>query len=217
MRVKSDAKRQAILDAAKSVFEEMGYERASMSEVAARATSSKATLYNYFQSKETLFFALIEYTAGLHSETGITLCDGNDLPPKVREIFTLLDPEADIATVLQNFGEQAISTFHTPSILATMRMVIAASNNSDIGKLFYERGPSKAFKMTEMFFAAAMEAGKLRRADPRIVEMHWRGLLKGSLLESGLYNVQPELTQEEVKNIVTAAVDVFMRAYGPKE
>lgn len=216
MRSKSETKRQTILDAAKAVFEETGYERASMAEVAARASSSKATVYNYFESKEALFFALIEYSAGLHTESESFLCGGDDLPGPVMEIFSILDPKTDIATALQTFGERAMSTFHSPSMLATLRMVIAASNNSDIGKLFYERGPAKAFKMTENFFSAAIEAGKLRRADPRLVEMHWRGLLKGPIMEAGLYNVQPELTPDEIKTLVTAAVDVFMRAYGPE-
>ncbi len=214
MRSKSEIKRQAILDAAKAVFEETGFERASMAEVAARASSSKATVYNYFESKEALFLALIEYSAGLQTDSRCFLRNGDDLPVTVMEIFAILDPAADIATALQTFGERAISTFHSPSMLATMRMVIAAANHSDIGKLFYERGPAKAFKITENFFAAAMQAGKLRRADPRIAEMHWRGLLKGAILEAGLYNVQPELTPQEIKAIVTAAVDVFMRAYG---
>lgn len=216
MRIKSDTRRQAILEAAKAVFEETGYERASMAEVAARAGSSKATLYNYFESKEALFFELIEYTAGLHTGSKCFLRDSEDLPGPVMEIFSILDPTTDIATALQTFGERVITTFHSPSMLATLRMVIAAANNSDIGKLFYERGPAKAFKITENFFTAAMEAGKLRRADPRIAEMHWRGLLKGPILEAGLYNVQPELTPEEIKTIVTAAVNVFMRAYGPE-
>ena len=126
MRSKSDTKRQTILDAAKAVFEEMGYERASMAEVAARAGSSKATLYNYFESKEALFFALIEYTAGLHTESESFLRNDEDLPCSVMEIFSVLDPATDIATALQTFGERAMGTFHSPSMLATLRMVIAA-------------------------------------------------------------------------------------------
>lgn len=52
--------RDHILQAAKRVFLERGFERASMDEVAARAQTSKRTLYAHFKSKQQLFFAVIE-------------------------------------------------------------------------------------------------------------------------------------------------------------
>lgn len=45
MRVKSEARRQAILDVAAEVFREHGFEHASMSEMTARLGGSKSTLY----------------------------------------------------------------------------------------------------------------------------------------------------------------------------
>ncbi|WP_414058446.1 TetR/AcrR family transcriptional regulator [Rouxiella chamberiensis] len=55
MRTLTEARRQAIIDTATELFQEMGYERTSMNEVARRMGGSKATLYNYFASKEALF------------------------------------------------------------------------------------------------------------------------------------------------------------------
>lgn len=57
--------REHILWAAKDVFLEMGFERASMDEVAARASTSKRSLYAHFESKEKLFLAVIEFVRGL--------------------------------------------------------------------------------------------------------------------------------------------------------
>jgi AcrR family transcriptional regulator len=48
MKTKTEGKRLAILKAAADVFREVGFERASMSEIRARIGGSKATLYNYF-------------------------------------------------------------------------------------------------------------------------------------------------------------------------
>ena len=50
MRVKTEEKRQAILEEAAKAFQELGFERTSMSEICARVGGSKATLYNYFAS-----------------------------------------------------------------------------------------------------------------------------------------------------------------------
>ncbi len=52
--------REHILYAAKNVFLEMGFERASMDVIAARAQTSKRTLYAHFESKEKLYLAIIE-------------------------------------------------------------------------------------------------------------------------------------------------------------
>lgn len=52
--------REHILYAAKNVFLEVGFERASMDVIAARAQTSKRTLYAHFESKEKLYLAIIE-------------------------------------------------------------------------------------------------------------------------------------------------------------
>ncbi len=54
-----------ILWAAKDVFLEMGFERASMDEVARRAETSKRTLYAHFESKENLFAAVLALVRAL--------------------------------------------------------------------------------------------------------------------------------------------------------
>jgi AcrR family transcriptional regulator len=52
--------REHILDVAKSVFLESGFERTSMDAVAARAETSKRSLYAHFPTKDALFLAITE-------------------------------------------------------------------------------------------------------------------------------------------------------------
>ena len=65
MAMRGDKLRQHILYAAKNVFLEMGFERASMDVIARRAKTSKRTLYAHFESKEKLYLAVIELVRGL--------------------------------------------------------------------------------------------------------------------------------------------------------
>jgi AcrR family transcriptional regulator len=65
MARRGDQLREHILWAAKEVFLEMGFERASMDLVAGRAKTSKRSLYAHFESKEKLFLAVIEMVRGL--------------------------------------------------------------------------------------------------------------------------------------------------------
>lgn len=58
--------RRHILFAAKDVFLETGYERASMDAVAARAGTSKRSLYAHFESKDKLFLAVLDLVRELY-------------------------------------------------------------------------------------------------------------------------------------------------------
>jgi AcrR family transcriptional regulator len=62
---RGDQLREHILWVAKTVFLEMGFERASMDVVASRAETSKRSLYAHFRSKEKLFLAVIDLVRGL--------------------------------------------------------------------------------------------------------------------------------------------------------
>lgn len=56
-----EARRRAMLDAARSIFAEKGYEHARLDEIAERAEFGKGTLYNYFEGgKEEMLLALFD-------------------------------------------------------------------------------------------------------------------------------------------------------------
>ncbi len=54
-----EARRQLILDAAKSVFAERGFLNATIEEIAGRCELAVGTLYRYFQSKEEIYVSLL--------------------------------------------------------------------------------------------------------------------------------------------------------------
>ena len=54
------ANRQAILDAARAVFGELGYDTATVRDISRRTGLAAGTFYNYFRSKEEVFAALAD-------------------------------------------------------------------------------------------------------------------------------------------------------------
>ncbi len=54
------ANRQAILDAARAVFGELGYEAATVRDIIRRTGLASGTFYNYYKSKEEVFDALAD-------------------------------------------------------------------------------------------------------------------------------------------------------------
>ena len=53
-------RRQDILEAAKKVFADDGFDNANLDDIAARCELSKGSLYYYFASKEELFLSVLE-------------------------------------------------------------------------------------------------------------------------------------------------------------
>ncbi|NUS16927.1 MAG: TetR/AcrR family transcriptional regulator [Streptomyces sp.] len=66
MARRGDELRDHILRTAKDVFLETGFERASMDQLAARASTSKRTLYAHFESKDKLFLAVVDLVRELY-------------------------------------------------------------------------------------------------------------------------------------------------------
>lgn len=217
----TEARREAILAAAKAVFEEVGFEQATMSEISTKVGGSKATLYRYFESKEALFQELVRRSASEYTGSVFALLhpgwqpNGQELPPEVAETLALLQPGEDVAATLRNVGERVLKTFHTPQKFAVRRMMIAAANDSNAGKLFYENGPARGMQHLAHYFDAVMNAGYLRRADAKVAAAQFRALLEAEVEEMGLLNIRTTLTDEEIHAYADRAVDVFMRAYGP--
>ncbi|MCI3946369.1 TetR family transcriptional regulator [Pseudomonas syringae] len=201
MKVRTEARREAIIDAAASVFLEMGYERASMNEVTKRMGGSKATIYSYFPSKEELFIAVVDRLATAH------------LAEAVSELATPPETGADIElrTLLTRFGERMLMVLvNDDSALAVYRMVVAESGQSDIGMMFYESGPRECLQTIATLMSSAMQRGQLRTTDPDIAALQLTALLTAET-EIRLYQQAPmSLSVEQIRGMVERAVDTFL-------
>ena len=198
MKTKTEAKRQAILQAAAEVFREVGFERASMSEIRSRIGGSKSTLYSYFPSKEKLFFEVMYQAKEL----------------ELGAIAATLDPEAaDVKQELLHFGQRLLPVLYSPEAIAIRRLAIAESGHSDIGKVVFEGATLPMEKQVAEFLRRAMKRGSLRSADAKIAAMQLLSLLESELLQRVLLGVEGSVKPEGFKASVRRAVEVFLSGY----
>lgn len=199
MRVKTEERRQHILDVASAVFLEMGFERASMAEISSRVGGSKATLYSYFPSKEALFVATTLIHGQRHAD----------------EAFASLKPNVgDLTQSLQGYAERILGLLCRADIVSAIRIVIAESGKSDVGRLFFKAGPQHGQQALSQFMALESQVGRLKGADPDVMSAHFAGLLESQTLMPLLFGVRQGIPKAEIKRIAAAAVGVFMAAYG---
>ena len=199
MSRKTQAKQQAILEMATEVFREFGFERASIAEICARLGSSKRTIYNYFASKEELFFAVITRSAA----------------HEFRDIHNFIDPSlTDMAESLRNFGEKLLAFLYSPQMIEQRHLSISASKQSELGRLAYEEGVLRSLRLTAESMQAAMDAGKLRQADAFVATQQLFALLEAELLKASLLQQLGEVSEDRIRQVTNRAIEVFMAAYG---
>jgi TetR/AcrR family transcriptional repressor of mexJK operon len=143
-RPKDPAKRQAILEAAKTLFLRHGYEGSSMDAIAREAGVSKLTVYSHFTDKDTLFCAAVE-----------AKCE-EQLP----QLFTELSSAAPIEAHLQAIGRAFNALINSEESLAMHRLMFTlAKSNPQLVQLFYAAGPQRILNKMEQVMRQADRHG----------------------------------------------------------
>lgn len=200
MRTKSETKRREILKAAAEVFQEAGFERASMEDIRKHAGFSKATLYSYFASKEELFMEIV--------------LDATET--QFQATLDLLDPSVEnIERALVEFGTRFLSLLYLTPVRNVRRLVVSESGRSELGKKCYTMGPQRSDAAVAAYLAVAMENGKLRKANATVAAQHLKGLLEAEWIEPIMFEVLAAPEVDALTASVERAVVVFMAAYGP--
>ncbi|WP_018606650.1 TetR/AcrR family transcriptional regulator [Uliginosibacterium gangwonense] len=202
MRHRSEEKREAILEAAAQVFGEVGFERASMTEISARAGGARATIYSYFESKEELFFdAMLKTTAAEFEATHQALESGTE----------------NVEEALKRFGHHFLSVLYSPEVQAIRRVVIAEAGRSNLGQLCFERGVQKSDARVAEFLDRAILAGKIKPTNTKIATKHLCALLEAEFTDYFHFQIAAIINDQTINAAVARAVEVFMAAYQVSE
>jgi AcrR family transcriptional regulator len=197
MRKKTEEKRQSIIDAALEVFREVGFEQASMTQIATRSGASKATLYSYFDSKEALFAETM--TSRASSE--------------IRQAFDRLTLDVPLRESLTAFGLHYLGAVLQPSFLSTRRLCVQEVDRSNVGRVLYETGPQQGLMHVRDFLASAIEARTIRPCEPEVAARHLLALIEAELVELALLGYEVKTSRAKLTPVVNRAVDVFVAAY----
>ena len=195
-----DERRAAILKIAHDAFLSDGYAATSMSTIAARCGGSKATLYNYFPSKEELFLAVVR-----------DRCD------QVAIVFDQeLDVAEDLEAQLQRFGEHFLNLVLADDAVASYRMMIGeCARFPKIGQTFYESGPTLGQTKLSIFFRDAIEKKLLRPTDTLVMARMFIHLCLADLHQKRLFNIGPKPDDTLIRSNVAYAVRMLLVSFGP--
>ncbi|MGE6565496.1 TetR/AcrR family transcriptional regulator [Pseudomonas hunanensis] len=199
-RPKDLAKREAILEAAKTLFLSLGYANTSMDAVAAAAGVSKLTVYSHFTDKQTLFCSAVMATCQIQ------------LPDLLFEYPEGVPVEEVLLTIARNF--QALIS--SDEAIKLSRLIMAqGSLDPSFGEYFYEAGPKRVLAGMEALLRGAHERGLLRIDNPLRAAEHFFCLVKGAPDYRLLLGCAGPLEGDEAEAHVREVVRVFLRAFQP--
>lgn len=141
----AEASRRALLEAARGVFDEVGYDRATTREIGERAGVDPALIARYFDSKEGLFIAAI--AAGSAEEEGI------DFAPRALVAFLL---ERWDERGHSPIGRALVSPTLTPGAREQISAVVGDRVLLGLAAELRERGVAEADLRAELLVALAV-------------------------------------------------------------
>ena len=164
-RPANEALRQTIVDAARELFVESGFQATTLDKVAQRAKISKLSIYRHFENKEALFSATI--AAGCHqSFAPHALLEGID---------------GSVEEQLMAVGSSLLRTLMRPDVRSFEAMAMAdKTNQNSSSRLHYEAGPAHVIAQIEALLRQLHANADLSVPDPLRSARLFAALFKGS-------------------------------------
>jgi len=195
---RSDTKRDQILKVASQLFMEHGFNAVTMEAIAEAAPVSKPTLYNHFDSKAALFFAVMEARA----DNLFQVIEGE------------MKPNQSIKETLTKIGHSFLDVVLRPEGIRMFRLMIAESGQfPELGKIFYETGPRKISALISSFLQKEHDAGRLNVPNPDLSANFYLNMIKGNAHMQCLMALKEKIPPKDRAEIIDYAVSIFLKGH----
>jgi TetR/AcrR family transcriptional regulator, mexJK operon transcriptional repressor len=195
-----NAKAEQILAGARQVFLEHGFAAATTDMVQRAAGVSKSTVYAHFPGKDALFAAVIGAECQkLADRTRAERIKGKT----VRE-------------TLIRIGTNLLETALSPPVIALYRIIVAeAARVPEAGAVLSDAGKHMQHEVAA-YLTEADRRGDIRVSDPGAAASDFEALVLHDIQKRCLLGTRVPPKASQIRKIVDAAVDVFLRAYAPR-
>jgi AcrR family transcriptional regulator len=195
------SKRRQILDGARKVFLDLGFDGASMGEIARAAGVSKGTLYVYFADKSRLFEAIVEEEAIAQGKVAFNF-----------------DPDRDVETTLPEFGRAYIHLLCRPGGGSAIRTVMSiAERMPEVGRRFYENVLARTVDRFATYLRARAQAGDLVIDNYELAAWQFMQMCQATLFQAFIFQAKPAPSAEQIAAVVDSATRMFLAGYRAKQ
>jgi AcrR family transcriptional regulator len=194
---KSEARRQAIVQAALEEFCARGFAATRLDDVAARAGVAKGTIYLHFDDKEALFREIV----------------GTMLVPLVAVLEEAPPPDIPVRAVIGHFFEVFVQEIYSTQRRNVLRLVMTEGPRfPELAEFYYRNVVERAIAAMRALLARARERGEL--ADDTLIRFPQLIIAPGlvAIIWSGLFDRFAPL---DVDAMLRAHLDALFEGVGP--
>ncbi len=192
---RTQKKQHDILNVARQLFLERGYDAVSLDDILEQVGGSKSTLYSYYGGKEGLFAATVE-----------KMCT-EKLGPLLAMDMADLDPK----TALNAVGRQFLTIISDPQGRAFFRAMISeAQRFPELASRFFSAGPERMLRLLRRSIEQWQKEGLLKCGNPEAMAGQFLGLMMGSYHLKSLLGLMEPLTDKQIRSWVARGTDIFL-------
>ena len=197
---RTERKHTQILESARTLFLESGFDTTSVDAIARHAGVSKATLYAHFTDKDALLLALVE----------------EDCERRRDPLWMPHDRTIDLERDLREIGQRFLSIFLDDQALAMHRLIMScAARYPAIAEAFMRAGPDRCDAEVAAFLRAAKAEGLIDVPNVRLAATQFLMLIQGRLPLTWALSLQAPSAAESRAQLEWG-IKVFIAAYGRK-
>ncbi|GAB0151915.1 TetR/AcrR family transcriptional regulator [Marinobacterium sp. BA1] len=196
-------RQKRILDAAREVFLEQGYDNASINDIMCRAGGSLSTLYRLFGSKLGLFEAMMEQTS-------------NQVFAAFQAFECSIKRQETPEQALKRYARLLLERVLSPEAVGLYRLITTdcSSEREQIQQLFYAQGPKRINEKLAGYLRVQVEQGVLQINNPELAAFQFVDMVKGQFQLRAMLGMT--ITDGELDAAVEQAVDIFLRGTTPR-
>ncbi|PSL18960.1 TetR/AcrR family transcriptional regulator [Shimia abyssi] len=197
--IRKGRKFDQVLESARELFLQHGFEGIGVDEIARKAGVSKATLYAYFPDKRHLFMEVARLECIRQADHLEAQVDREKSVPEVLRVVG----KGFMEIILSDFGRNMF------------RVVVAEGHKfPELGQQFYESGPAVMRAGMVEFLECSVERGELVIDDVELAADQFPELCKAGVFLRLVTGIQTEFSEEEIDRTVEGAIETFMARFG---
>ncbi len=192
-------RRTAYLTAAIRLFDTHGFAGTSMDMIVAEVGGSKATLYSYFPSKDSLIAGVMEQLA--------------EWIPTTSDDFR--GDERPLAHALTDLGTAALRGVTSPDATTIVRLALGEYGRfPELARTVWEHGPALSYARFHRFLEERERRGELIVDDRQLAAEQFIAGIVGHLQLKVAMGIAEPPDDPEVEQRVASAVRTFLARYG---
>jgi AcrR family transcriptional regulator len=183
--------RDRLLDSAKRLFLEYGYDNLSLETIAKEAHVSLRTLYNQFEGKSGIFGAVIKRCSD--------------------QLIDSLSTENTLEETLIAFAQELLTLMTQPDALRIRAILIGESPRfPDLASQYYEHGPRRTLTYLTEFFKQRQLIGQIVITPPEFLADQFLSLLRGERYYRLQLGLEAPPSEAEIKTWAQQSTRIFL-------